>query len=206
MTSTNFIPSYRIAARQRRVRLKWWVTVIAASLVLELAGIVCGYGLWCSGQIVLANEQAKTAATIQSADRAIRMLQSELAAQEATLKASQAIRSQPDWSVLLALLAGNLGDGAVLKRCELKPLRAGAAGPVTAAASAAPAAAEAYSLKITGYGQTVADVLQFAQGLENAALFDQIRLVKTDPEPLLAGTAIAFELECSLGAKPETGK
>ncbi|MCX5674134.1 MAG: hypothetical protein NTX87_03925 [Planctomycetota bacterium] len=210
MKSINFIPSYRIAARQRRNRVRWWITAIAISLVLELGGIVCGYGIWCGGRMVLAGELTKTTTTIGSADRAIRMLQSELAAQEATLKASQDVQSQPDWSVLLALLARSLGDGAVLRRCELKPVQPAAVTSQVSAVSPAPAVplgdATAFALKISGCGRTVADVLKFAEGLERAGLFDQIRLVKTDTQPLLAGTAVGFEMECSLTGKRENSK
>ncbi|MBE3095678.1 MAG: hypothetical protein IMZ44_00950 [Planctomycetes bacterium] len=210
MKSINFIPSYRIVAQQRRNRVRWWITAIAVSLVLELGGIVCGYGIWRGGRMVLAGELTKTATTIASADRAIRMLQSELAAQEATLKASQDVQSQPDWSVLLALLARSLGDGAVLRRCELKPVQPAAVASQASAASPAPAGpvgdATAFSLKIGGCGRTVADVLKFAEGLERAGLFDQIRLVKTDTQPLLAGTAVGFEMECALTGKRENSK
>lgn len=213
MKSINFIPLYRIVARQRRNRVRWWITAIAISLVLELGGIVCGYGIWCGGRMVLANELTKTTTTLASADRAIRMLQSELAAQQATLKASQDVQSQPDWSVLLALLARSLGDGAVLRRCELKPVQpsavtaqASAASPPVLRAGVPSGDATAFALKISGCGRTVADVLKFAEGLERAGLFDQIRLVKTDTQPLLAGTAVGFEMECSLTGTRENAK
>ena len=210
MKNTNFIPSYRIVARQRRNRVRWWITAIAISLVLELGGIVCGYGIWRSGRMVLAGELTKMTTTLASADRAIRMLQSELAAQQATLKASQDVQSQPDWSVLLALLARSLGDGAVLRRCELKPVQPAAVTAQASAASPVPAVpvgdATAFALKISGCGRTVADVLKFAEGLERAGLFDQIRLVKTDTQPLLAGTAVGFEMECSLTGTRENAK
>jgi hypothetical protein len=153
--------------------------------------------------MVLAKEEDRTTATIQSADRAIRMLQGELATQEATLKANQALEGQPDWSCLLSLLARSLGDGAVVKRCELRPRPP--AGPVTPA-SASQKEGDAYALRVSGVGRTVADVLQFAGELERSGLFDQIRLVKTDTEPFLSTTATSFEMEGSLGGKAENPK
>jgi Tfp pilus assembly protein PilN len=203
MKSVNFMPSYRIVARQRRRRIRLWTVVIGVTLVLELVGIACGYGLWCGGRMVLAKEEDRAAATIQSADRAIRMLQGELATQEATLKANQALEGQPDWSRMLSLLAQSLGDGVIVKRCELKPRPP--AGPVTPA-SAPLKEGDAYALKVSGVGRAVADVLQFAGALERSGLFDQIRLVKTDTEPFLSGTATVFEMECALGGKTENPK
>ena len=203
MKSVNFMPAYRIVARQRRRRMRWWAVGIVVTLLAELGGIACGYGLWCGGRMVLAKEEDRTTATIQSADRAIRMLQGELATQEATLKANQALEGQPDWSCLLSLLARSLGDGAVVKRCELKPRPP--AGPVTAA-SALQKEGDAYALRVSGVGRTVADVLQFAGELERSGLFDQIRLVKTDIEPFLSTTATSFEMEGSLGGKAENPK
>jgi hypothetical protein len=203
MKSVNFLPAYRVVARQRRRRMRRWAATIAVSLVLELAGIACGYGLWCGGQIVLSKEEDHAAATIQSADRAIRMLQGELATQEATLKANQILEGQPDWSRLLALIARSLGDGVIIRRCELKP--APREGPVTTA-SAQAKEADAYVLKVNGIGRAVADVLQFAGELERSGIFDQIRLIKTDVEPFLSGTATSYEMECSLGGRTENPK
>jgi hypothetical protein len=203
MKNVNFMPAYRIVARQRRRRMRCWAVVIVVTLALELGGIACGYGLWCGGRMVLAKEEDRAVATIQSADRAIRMLQGELATKEATLKANQALEGQPDWSRLLSLLAQSLGDGVIVKRCELK-LRP-PSGPVTPA-SAPPKESDAYALKVTGIGRAVADVLQFAGELERSGLFDQIRLIKTDTEPFLSGSATSFEMECSLGVKAENSK
>jgi hypothetical protein len=200
MKSVNFLPAYRVVARQRRRRMRRWAAVIIVSLVLELAGIACGYGLWCGGRMVLAKEEDRAATTIQSADRAISMLRGELATQDATLKANQALEGQPDWSRLLTLLAQSLGDGVLVKRCELKPRPP--ASPVTAA-SAPQKEGDAYALKVSGIGRTVADVLQFAGAMERSGLFDQIRLIKTDTEPFLSGAATSFEMECSLGGKAE---
>ena len=119
MRNVNFMPAYRIVARQRRRRIRCWAVVMVAALVLELVGIACGYGLWCGGRMVLAKEEDRTAATIQSADRAIRMLQCELATKEATLKANQALEGQPDWSRLLSLLAQSLGEHLLETLIEL---------------------------------------------------------------------------------------
>jgi hypothetical protein len=203
MRSVNFMPAYRIVARQRRRRLRWWAAVIAASVVLELGGIACGYGLWCGGRRVLAKEEDRAAATIQSANRAIRMLQGELAAQEATLKANHDLEGQPDWSRLLTLLAQSLGDGVIIRRCELKPCPpSGSATPTSAPMKEG----DAYALKVSGVGRVVTDVLQFAGELERSSLFDHVRLVKTDTEPFLSGTATSFEMECSLGGKTENPK
>jgi len=203
MRSVNFLPAYRVVARQRLRRMRWWAATITVSLVLELGGIACGYSLWCGGRIVLAKEEERAATTIQSADRAIRMLQGELATQEATLKANQVLEGQPDWSRLLALLAQSLGDGVIVRRCELKPVPQ--QGPVTSA-SAPAKEGDAYLLKVGGVGRAVADVLRFAGELERSGIFDQIRLVKTDTEPFLSGAATSYEMECSLGGKTENPK
>jgi len=203
MKSVNFLPAYRVVARQRRRRIRGWAATIAVSLVLELGGIACGYGLWCGGRMVLAKEEDRAAATIQSADRAIRMLQGELATQEATLRANQVLEGQPDWSRLLALMARSLGDGVVIRRCELKP----APSPVPVTTASAPAKeSDTYVLKVSGVSRAVADVLQFAGELERSGIFNQIRLIKTDVEPFLSGTATSYEMECSLGGKTENPK
>jgi hypothetical protein len=144
----------------------------------------------------------ETALRIEKAHQAIEDAQRELATAERTLKANRAVGNQPDWSLLLALLARNLGDQVVLSQCELKPDVPGEAAVGAAGASDQPRPARGgFILKLAGYGETQPDVSRFVLNLERAGLFDQVRLVRTSSRAFLSASAIAFELECGLGGQ-----
>lgn len=206
MRDANFIPSYRLAARRRRRRLTYWVAAVAAYAVLLVAGIGAGHVLWGGSRAMLAQEREKTTRRIQAAGLAIRAVQADLAKQGHSLKAEQVALGQPDWSLLLTLLARSLNEGMVLGQCELKPDVPAVKSVAGASAPATQEPPAAFALSMAGYGQNMGAVLQFAQELERTTLFDQIRLTKTDAEPFLAGTAIRFQMECSLGRKAEVPK
>jgi len=83
----------------------------------------------------------------------------------------------------------------------------GNAGGLLAAAlgDAAPAAeAEAaYLLRVAGCGKSTPAVLQFVQELERTGLFNQVRLVHTNPEVMQSLGVTGFQVECSLSASQE---
>jgi hypothetical protein len=195
MNNVNFIPSYRRAAEQRRRRLTQWIILGVAYGVFLATAIASGYAVWGGGGAALADELENIKTQMKVTTSEMTAMRGDLDAKGKTLRAEQIVVSQPDWSLLLALLARSLSDGAVLTQCDLKPeVPAGAA--ATAAAQPVPAS---FSLRLSGYGKGLPAVLQFAQELERAGLFDQIRLVKTDPEPFMSGTAIRFQMECTMG-------
>ncbi len=222
MQSVNFIPARRIAAKQRRRRMNRWAVTVSVYAMLLIGAYACSYALWGGGHAAMADEERKTSLRIEQAKRAISTLQGELTAEEATLKANQALADQPDWSVLLVLVARSLGDEVVLNRCDLGPgqaLETAAAGspapgsrpsvPPTAGPPAAgppsPVPREAaapgpFVLAVAGYGKTMTAVSQFVLALERLGLFDQVRLIKTNREPFLSTQAVAFQIECSLGS------
>jgi hypothetical protein len=150
MADMNFIPSHRMAARDRRARIRRWATasvVWAMVLVTLYAG---AYALWGGGRKAMAGEQRRVAARILETSQAIRMIQHELASQNLLLRSGQIVENQPDWSILLAVLPRTLSGDVVLKRCELRadptftppPVASPAAAPAAAPAPARPGSAQ----------------------------------------------------------------
>ena len=208
MRSANLIPAYRLAARQRHRRVKVWTSAGIAYMLVLLGIYATCCGLWGHGLGTVTGDQEATSARMQEVSRRIRAAHSELEALDQRVKAGQAVENQPDWSVLLAVLPESAGGDIVLAQCELMPDRPAAtagAGPVFNPRSLTGGeikcerdTAATYSLRIVGFGQTIAAVLRFAQELERMELFDQVRLVRTNGEPFLSGTATRFQIECSL--------
>ena len=203
MSGRNLIPAYRRAAKARGRRLRGWLIAGAAYAAVLLGAYAVCRMTWGGNRTALAAEREKIDTRMQQVSRAIRAMQRDLEVQNQTLSALHAIEDQPDWSLLLALLPARLTDDVFLRRCEIRP-----AGPAPAAASAdgRAEAGEAYLLKISGYGRTMADVLGFVQALEGMGLFDQVRLVHTSSEPLLTGAAINFQVECVMNGSGEKSK
>ena len=55
-----------------------------------------------------------------------------------------------------------------------------------------------FVLHVSGYGQTQAAVARYILQLERSGLFDRVHLLKTTREPFLAGTAVAFQIDCTI--------
>lgn len=205
MSSANLIPAYRLAARQRHCRIRVWMSAGIAYLLVVLGVYAACYGLWGRGLSTVTGEQETTTARMQEVSRRIRAAHGELEALNQKLEAIQAVESQPDWSMLLAVLPESTRGDIVLTQCELAPDRPAATAAVPSAPNNVPRdAAAAYSLRIAGFGQTIAAVLRLARELEQMGLFDHVRLVRTNGEPFLSGTATRFQIECTLGGKAGT--
>ena len=58
-------------------------------------------------------------ATIEDCNAKIATMRSKVAMVQTRIDANQAVGNQPDWSILLAMLARDLGQNVVLKKCRL---------------------------------------------------------------------------------------
>ena len=218
MNSVNLIPAPRLVARKRRVHLRRCATVCCAWAVASAVAAFAAHAMWRQADDSRADERLSTVSDdIARTERAISVAKTQLAAAQSTLRANQAIANQPDWSILLAVLARGIGDDVVLRSCHVHPAggagsrrSGGAARAVVAPAatansgSAATAAAGAseepvpFVLEANGIARTLAGAHRFVGDLEKTGLFARVTLLDTTREPFLTEGAIAFRLECSL--------
>jgi len=217
MNGVNFIPRQRRDASARRARFRAW-TIGASAYAL-----VCVVAFAASGAIdvaedpTVATDLAQLPAQIDASQRALTTLRAQLAEAQARLDAARAVAHQPDWSVLLGLLAQSLGDDIVLTTCRLEaeqPSDRAAApssppGGINRVASGggtgAPAApvvgpGSHFTLELTGLGRTQASVSRFVLRLEQLGLFERVTIVKTGREMFGERESIGFRLEATLGA------
>jgi hypothetical protein len=130
------------------------------------------------------------------------------------------VAHQPDWSVLLGLLAQSLGEEIVLTSCKLEsqpptpdapaPMpRPGAAAPAPESTAAAAAlrepGARRYTLQISGIGRTQSSVSQFVLRLERLGLFERVTILKTARELFGEHDSIGFRLEATMGSGSGAG-
>jgi Tfp pilus assembly protein PilN len=184
----NLIPAHRIAARQRRARLRaWGSAVVAYGIALAIA---------CTAVTVLqADPEAGqtlqqvelTRAANRKASGTLVEAAKRLALAQTSQKMVRVLSDQPDWSLLFAGLGNRLGDDAVLRDIRLRSISTGPAGPPR------------YKLELRGLGKTQTAVSQFVAALEKSELFDEVRLLRTGREPFLTDNAVSFDLDCTLG-------
>jgi hypothetical protein len=182
----------------------------AAWAVLSAAAASATRAVWNDAHDGQAEERlAAVADDIARTERAMAEMRNSLAAAQSTLRAHEAIANQPDWSVLLAVLAQKIGDDVVLKGIRVHPAGATAAAgrtdprrtTVMATPSGGPGGAggEApFVLEASAMAKTHAAANRFVLELERTGLFAKVTLLDTAREPFLVGEAIAFRLECSL--------
>lgn len=187
--AVNLIPAHRLTARHRRARLRAWAWALCAyAIVLALA---------CAAVTLLQvdPETSEALRQVESARNANRKAAATLVEVTKRLTQAQAARGtvqvlsdQPDWSFLFAALANRLGDDAVLRDVRLR-----------CTTGAKPESTARYKLEVRGLGRTQAAVSRFVAELEKTDLFDEVRLLRTGREPFLTGTAVTFDLDCTLG-------
>lgn len=223
MNSVNLIPAPRLAAQKRRVHLRRCAAGCCAWAVASALAAGAAHAMWRQAEDPQFEERlAAVSDDIERTGRAIATAKAQLAAAQSTLRANEAIASQPDWSILLAVLARGIGDDVVLRSCHVHPAggvagrrfdarrtvtpatpHAPAIAPGTAGspANAAPAPAEEatpFVLEANGIARTLASAHRFVRDLEKTRLFARVTLLDTTREPFLTEGAIAFRLECSL--------
>ncbi len=205
MMHVNLISHVRQNAKRRallRRRCAGACTAYGVTLVL-----LCGaaYLAWGRGGSALEAELTKVNESIEKSDTAMGSVRASLATANDSLALTRSIADQPDWGLLLALLAAKTGDDVVLRTCDTAPVeivaavvdRKTAGKNMKLPKSPAPNAA-AYTLHLGGLARSQLAVSQFVLRLERTGLFAKVTLVDTNREPFLSGDAIAFKLDCSL--------
>ena len=205
MHGANLIPAHRIITKKRRKRLRRWV----GGCVTYCLVLIGAYGL-CHA--ALGGDDMETTGSLQEssrqisqAKRTIASLTGQLTEVRTELAANRAVGNQPDWSILLAAIAGSLGDDIFLQACQLRPKdskrtdRANRDKPSQGAPELLAAGQRRYVLTVDGYGRSHAAMSRFMLRLESNPLFDEVKLVQNVRQPLLATHAIAFQIRCSFG-------
>ena len=197
MLSVNLIPMRRRQQRLLRARKKGWIVAATAYATL----LVVGYGawrmVWGGDPRDQAQQLVMVKADIDEINQSITRVRATLQEVSTALHANQMVIGQPDWSLLLALVAKLRGDEVVLDRCGLD---VSAKGPV-ATGLLAVASKEAFGpilFHLQGHARTQAAVSQFSLRLERTGLFETVTLLKTNREPFKGGEAMAFNLECQV--------
>ncbi len=199
--SVNLIPSPKLLAMQRRKQTRKWAAACLAYAIM-LVAVYAGCRMRWGGNDVQAGELSAVSGEITNYNRQIAAVKNAETALRAKIDANNAVGQQPDWSILLALLARNLGNDVVLKHCELDLDRQDPSSPPSADAGQQ----KQFVLEVHGLGRTQTAVSAFILRLERVGLFDQVKLIRTRREEFMTGRVVAFQLACTLGAESRRPK
>jgi hypothetical protein len=202
MKPINLIPAARRDAKRRRKQRN--ACAIACCAFGALLGCAVGAARLMfagDGGQPLGARLAATEAEIDRYQQQSTAARAELAAAKATIEANRTVAEQPDWSILLALLAKTTGDDVVLRSVLVAPPPPGtpaAAAPTPNKSGATPATPEV-ALELTGVGQTQLAVSQHVLRLEQTGLFSKVTLLDTNREAYVNSNVIGFRLQCQFG-------
>ena len=198
----NLIPASTLTARQKGRRGRWWIAACLTYLAILGAAYLGCWLKWDRGKGPGEDGMKEVVAQIEQANRRMAALRIATSAIAAKIEANRAVGNQPDWSVLLAMVAKSLGQDVVLKHCRLE-LESSKLALKEASASADPRndGKKHFLFELSGLGRSQTAVSQFVLRLERAGLFDRVKLIRTSREKFLSGNAVSFQLACSLGAQ-----
>jgi len=198
----NLIPRYRIAARLRARALRRWAQGGSVLALVLIGAAVFFQTRWAQDPQAMAAELAQAVTRTEDTSKRLKRLEAELLATQRRVDANRAVTNQPDYAVLLALMARTLDEQVVLRACgfeamtfDLKP------GETTKAADARQnTRPEGFEVHTAGYAQSQRAVSDYVLRLERTGLFHEVRLLSTrrEPVPFGDGEAIAFEVRCYL--------
>lgn len=187
----NLIPAPRREKKARRRRVRWWatrLTIYAAALVV--AGLVrMSTAGRCSR--ALADEDKLLTAKLNSARQVLLGLKHELSDTRGKLESIRTVGKQPDWGVMLRLVADKLGDEAVLDHCALRHIK-------RASDDEESPGGRRIVLDLSGLARSQAAVADFILRLEKTGLFARVKLLKTNRRTFEGERIVTFWLECLL--------
>ncbi len=103
------------------------------------------------------------------------------------LEVSRAVRSHPDWSVLLPVVSARLGDQIALERISLEPVRG-------------EESIRRATMTLNGVGTDRASVSDFVMRLEESGAFARVETTSAQRRPIGSNEFFAFELQCRIGS------
>lgn len=185
--NTNLIPASRLQARRCAARLKVWMAIVPACAGL----LAMSYGVQRFGgtldEAALRAKKDELAANIAESEKRIARQRIEVREAGLVRQANRAVGEQPDWSRLMWLVAGKLGEKAALTSLTLEPVET-----TTSVGQGRP---ERLKLTIKGVAVSPAAASTFVLELEQSPAFERVVLVET-----VRGAVqdVAFQVECVL--------
>ena len=194
MNGINLIPAHRRLHRSRRARRGIWIVVGTAYAAILLTVAVSVRLMWTTPGLALSEELDRAGREISDAQADQADLRRQLQRVAASLAAGQTVGTQPDWSILLSVMARQMGDDVVLDSFRL----AGQGPAAGADGEPLPLASRPYTLQLSGMARDPLAVSNFVLRLERTGLFQRVTLGQSQRREVSGGEAVGFRIECRL--------
>ena len=199
MARANLIPAHRREKRSRIRRVRSWARALGAYGVLLICAYAACFAFGQDDSGAILQEMRETTERFRASAEQIHILRDSVTESSQQLAAARVLAQNPDWSLLLAIVARNLTKEVVLDRCSLAPVDAGIGENLPGEGEAV--IYQRYLLDLSGFGQSQTSVSQFVLRLEKSRLFESVRLIKTQTRNFMDGQAVSFRLECTLSGR-----
>jgi Tfp pilus assembly protein PilN len=214
VTTVDLVPEPRRAQRKRRIRIRVWIAGVGAYGAVLASLLVGTAAAWETDNRTPAAqlEQLETENNLRRRDEA--RLATMITERQRELAASRSVEHQPDWSILMAVLARAMGQDAALRSAQLvqeappQPAAAptpGKSGAEQAAASRPASAPQprTFALRLTGVARSQGAVSRVVNRLEEAGVFSRVELQEARREASAGADAVAFSISCRVGGRAE---
>ncbi|MGH7176999.1 MAG: PilN domain-containing protein [Tepidisphaeraceae bacterium] len=185
MKRVNLIPAIRRDAMRQRVRARGWIAAcVVYAVLVTLCSAACLVALG-AGDANVGSALSRATRQVKEMEGAIESMRPQLSEVQTRLSVARAVGDQPDWSVLLALVARAAEGEIVLSTVTLESVETEAS-PVGAARAGSsrrvatkPSAPALFNFSIQGLGKSQAAVSQFVLRLEQLRLFERVELAQS---------------------------
>jgi Tfp pilus assembly protein PilN len=202
MRHINLVPAHRRDAKRRRTHMKWCGAGCAMYAAVATIATAIAWGAWAGEDQQVRQQIARADEEIHRSEQVLSETRIKFAADQHRLTAAQEIAEQPDWSLLLTLLAQKADDQMVLRSCQLRP----AGDPVGEGKTTDAPTGPGLVVVVTGVARSPQAAQQYVLRLEKTGLFERVTLVETRREPFLNGEASAFRADCVLSTSAPPAK
>ncbi len=208
MNRVNLIPRERLDRQRIRRRTWFWITSVGLYTCFLAVAFTVSSAIGNSDDRTVRADLAEAQSIVASTELSLSTLREELDRTAALYFANLEVGSQPDWGILLALLAETTGDEIVLRKCRMiaSPRKKEKPAPTeTGAATERKGPREMQvRIEVNGIGRSQKHVTDFLLRMEDNRLFRDVKLQDTRREPFLHSHAVAFGIEFQLDAAGES--
>lgn len=194
----------RERARERRRRVRGWTAGGGAAIAVIAVTAGALRASVHDGSPDVRDRLVDAQAEAAEAERAVAQLRGRLLAAETKLAVAREIGEQPDWGVLLDVLAAARTPEIALHTIHLERVPPPAPKPSPTAQAAAPApppppAAGSYRLTVSGHAPDSSSVAAFLKAVEATGLFRSLTLSRIQHAVFMDRPAVGFEVEGHIG-------
>lgn len=197
MISINLMPARRQQDRLKRAYIQRWgmggVAYCFVTLIVCVIVRITAVGPNPDRDYDL--DEARQ--SVHSLNAAIGAIEIEIEQGQSMLAATQDLANNPDWGLLLGFVGKMVSGDLVLKEYQLQDATPQAP-VINQATDAQDRSIGAFQFVVKGWGRTQAAVTDFTVKLERTGLFENVKLLDSNLQPLGSGSAVSFTIQCTM--------